>query len=395
METMPSMMRRAGIRFYATISAILLAVGCTSGQDASPTITISPDGHRNVHYPSLPAGPINPLVARLGIVFGAPSGEEIPLERPSGEMGLDDSGRLYIWDAGTRDIRFFESDGSLLGSMGRYGDGPGEFRGVRALSILGSRLYAFDGPRRRMLVYGLNGTLQDEMVYPGDEILLEVIPFTAGTTVSFVGYLSRMSAVVGGDDSYRYSILLLDSELRVTDVIADSTHARPLREAAYVGNPFERRMAIFTMQPYSPLAWTQGPDYRIDCLDPRTGASWTLEAAGRRRKVGPESKQSYLAQYEGRPDEERVRRTVEFPDHLPEIGNLIWDDRGRLWVWVYERLYESQGTYLFDVFDVEGMFLFSQQLPAHPILIEDGALYVWDELDDGSPVIRQYILEER
>jgi hypothetical protein len=45
-------------------------------------------------------------------------------------------GRVLVSDVRTHELRLFDSDGGFLRLLGRAGDGPGEFRGIRDLAVL-------------------------------------------------------------------------------------------------------------------------------------------------------------------------------------------------------------------------------------------------------------------
>lgn len=52
------------------------------------------------------------------------------------DLAVDRDGRLYIADMQTRQVSVFSSDGKFLRTIGREGEGPGEFREPRGLVIL-------------------------------------------------------------------------------------------------------------------------------------------------------------------------------------------------------------------------------------------------------------------
>jgi len=71
---------------------------------------------------------------RIGGLDGAP---EYELFRVAGARRLDD-GRIVIANSGTHELRFYDADGTYLQSVGREGDGPGEFRRLRLITAYGS-----------------------------------------------------------------------------------------------------------------------------------------------------------------------------------------------------------------------------------------------------------------
>lgn len=71
-------------------------------------------------------------------------------------------GRFVVVDGGSREIRFFGSDGAHERSAGGEGDGPGEFRDIgSAARIRGDSVAVWDPGLGRMTVFGPEGQLAD------------------------------------------------------------------------------------------------------------------------------------------------------------------------------------------------------------------------------------------
>lgn len=58
------------------------------------------------------------------------------LSRVAGAMQLPD-GRVVVADGGTNEVRFYGSRGEHLQTVGRSGEGPGEYQYLRALAAVG------------------------------------------------------------------------------------------------------------------------------------------------------------------------------------------------------------------------------------------------------------------
>lgn len=85
------------------------------------------------------------------VEFAMPDGDT-PLFRVSNAIRLDDD-RVVVADAGNGRILTFAPDGSLLGQLGRQGDGPGEFRSMLVMRPwLGDSLVVWDDRARRASV---------------------------------------------------------------------------------------------------------------------------------------------------------------------------------------------------------------------------------------------------
>lgn len=73
-------------------------------------------------------------------------------------VAFDEDGRLYVLDADARRITVVDRDGSFLFAFGRPGDGPGELRQPREITVLPSGLIAvFDPGHRGVLIFSEEG----------------------------------------------------------------------------------------------------------------------------------------------------------------------------------------------------------------------------------------------
>ena len=99
-----------------------------------------------------PALPARQLIEELRIA--APSAEEDFLSI----TGITEVGeRIYVVDPRAPAIYRFDRAGKPLGSVGRAGAGPGEFRFPGPIGGRGDSLWVWDGGQRRVVVYDPTG----------------------------------------------------------------------------------------------------------------------------------------------------------------------------------------------------------------------------------------------
>lgn len=72
------------------------------------------------------------------------------------DIAVDDSGRVYRINRQRKNIQIQNPGGSLRGTLGRQGRGPGEFVDLTSIMLLGNRLYAYDPNQIRVQVFTLN-----------------------------------------------------------------------------------------------------------------------------------------------------------------------------------------------------------------------------------------------
>jgi hypothetical protein len=93
---------------------------------------------------------------RLGVVHGAP---ELEFGALVGAARLSD-GTLVVADNQAAELRFFTADGEYVRTLGRGGDGPGEFRRIHSLArLVSDSLVVWDTALRRATVISPSGQL--------------------------------------------------------------------------------------------------------------------------------------------------------------------------------------------------------------------------------------------
>ena len=103
------------------------------------------------------------------------------LHRVRGSVRLED-GRIVVLNAGTQQLRYYDSDGLFLSAVGRRGEGPGEFQspaGLRRTEDGG--LQVWDGSLMLVSHFAANGTFREssrllasrQEMFPGDDWLLD------------------------------------------------------------------------------------------------------------------------------------------------------------------------------------------------------------------------------
>ena len=86
------------------------------------------------------------------------------LERPNGLAWDPAEGLLYVADTQAHQIKVFDMTGRLVRSIGKRGEGPGEFNFPTFLALAGDRLVVSDTMNARVQLIPLNGSGQPEIV---------------------------------------------------------------------------------------------------------------------------------------------------------------------------------------------------------------------------------------
>lgn len=73
------------------------------------------------------------------------------------DVGAD--GSIYVLDWQTRQVRVFDSAGAFVRRIGRQGDGPGEFRNVTTVGVVGDTVWVREVSSQRITLFTTGGEL--------------------------------------------------------------------------------------------------------------------------------------------------------------------------------------------------------------------------------------------
>lgn len=320
-------------------------------------------------------------------------------------------GTLVVADNGTRELRVFDAAGRLVRTIGRSGEGPGEFRSLGQLyRCAGDTLVARDFQRLQVVTRDgsfaravspqalLGGGYRDYQGVSADCARLLVVA------------RERRPADAPPETPQRHVLLWTDPLGERADTVA--AHRGPDVLAIQVMG-----RATVVPQPWGATpSHALGPDDALHVGRGDTAEVRTYDAAGRLRRIvrwaaepSPvtdadrrlfaERHAAFVRRFpDERPIMGAVGRTPRAPGAKPYFTSLLADDRGHLWVRTYPA--ESTGwPQIVDfepdpaadwlVFDPDGRLLGTVRTPAGLRVIEvvDGHVVgVWRDADDVEHV---------
>ncbi len=344
-------------------------------------------------------------VVDIGVLEGAP---EYQLFRARDVRRMA-SGRIVVANAGTNEIRFFDSDGIHLRTVGREGNGPGEFEGLGILRPYpGDSLLAYDFSLTRASVFDAEGEFgRSYRVIPPTEggFGFAVDAFSNGTLIikSPQIFQGGFSDGLQRRDEDHYTI-------SVTGEFLDSVGVFPGPEqfiqTARDGDNF---MVSVTTPPFGrttvlvahgmQFCFGSSDTYEIRCFQDDGTLVRIVRRVLPNRTVTPADverlKQQELAEQED--DNSRratERRFEEMPvaETMPAYDGLEIDAAGNMWIREYSWIEGAERRW--TVFDSTGRMLGDVMLPPGFTVRqigEDFLLGIWrDDLDVEH--VRQYEL---
>lgn len=302
------------------------------------------------------------------------------------QFGADSRGHIYVLQRPRKDSPFifkFDAAGRLLGSFGRFGQGPGE---IERSSFFGvnsrDELFCLDGQGRKILFYSSSGEVLNEIRLPSH--LFGAVPLDDG---SFFYSESQVSPDAGFEEM---TFSVLD---RRYAKIKDLHRFRFPAEFPGAG----KKANAFLFSPTGTLTAGRiflgmvGTEYEILAFDLRGTALWTLRKSYSPVEVKAAYRDEALA---GLPQGSPMAGNLEFPRQRPAYQYLFADESGRLFAMTSEKD-ESSGQYICDIFDASGAFICRAPLGYYDrfrqmwegvsldVVAKNGRFYVLHEKADG------------
>lgn len=125
---------------------------------------------------------------------------------------MDDS-YVYVGDYKSRKICIYEHDGSFVGSINRYGRGPGEYNEIREFSVNDSYVYILDNFTDKLIVYNKTDfTYDTEFKLPFNAWDFEVL-----NNGEFIFAYAPMHGHNHVASQLRYRLIVTDSQLQIKE----------------------------------------------------------------------------------------------------------------------------------------------------------------------------------
>lgn len=325
------------------------------------------DGVPCVSNPQEPLYRGSPLSLKDPLRIGVVSGKEEYIFQEIGALEVDDSGRIYISDWKESHVKIFDQNGVYLKTLGRKGQGPGEFEKINRLQIInGNKLVVFDGNMKRLSVFGPEGIF--EKAIPIQKMSpLDVFMDSKGNFLVKAVQLDPVSAKAA------IGISLYGPDMNMIKVLASD-------EPQDVLTPF---------QPY--LVWGISTDiiflgrnekYSFNILSSKGEVLKTISRAYQAVPVSIEEKKARLQMLH-----QPLNKDV--PSHYPAYQSIMTDGEKRVIVRTYEKSQHGKGQY-YDIFDFEGKYLARISLEFPPRIWKQDKVYTIEEDEEGFQYLVRY-----
>jgi len=360
--------------------------------------------------------PIRPLQPKMVIKFeeeltiGEEEGDENYMFGNEVALNVDEEGNFYVTDWDRKRIQKYDPEGSHLLTIGRHGEGPGEFQNISQVKFdSDSNLYVVDIVRRRISFFDPHGEILKTVQSP--------VGFDHGLYISAKGnYIFKEVKILDNPDgsgSFNSTYGLYDKQFnfisefyreeKIYDPPSQDKNAMVKSLAQNMGEQaFKPRVSlIMDENDYVYLGYPE--EYEIKIFNPEGKLEKIIQRNYKPIEVTPRDIESYAKNYKevmfrflsiSDDIKEKVIQSAKYPKYKPAYKSFTLMDNG----WLIVIADSLPGEYvLFDIFDEEGRYLtqFQSSISPSGLFFKRGKAYAVATENDFKFVKRyNYTIQE-
>ncbi|HSA96775.1 MAG TPA: 6-bladed beta-propeller [Acidobacteriota bacterium] len=294
-----------------------------------------------------------------------------------GDIVVDDSGSIYVLDQQDSHVKVFDTSGKYARTIGRQGQGPGEFEGPATLSLNRTAGELAVHQPYRMAFFKPDGTFLRDVFYRGTSTVLGRVDSRGHV------YLTEL---VMDEQGPRFVVKKFGPDgSDLAEMIGSPAPISPK------GAP-RVKVKVPSLMPAS--------YFQIDQADnivygyPQTYDLMLFRASDAKpfKKITLSYDPVEVASEEKKELEKQIPPgsgiELDFPKYHPAYSRFFLSDLGHLFVQTYEKA--DGGRFIHDIFDAEGRFIGRIPLKPSGVKILKGKYYALEEDEDGYQYVKRY-----
>jgi hypothetical protein len=380
------------ISFYPWILVFLLAVSCGRQKTEWQEVVEEEDGVTVVHNPGGPYYGDLALELEEDLSIGTEEDDNYLFNRIR-EITVDSENNIYAVDMGNYRVQKFDKTGRYLRTIGRKGQGPGEFSGPVGLFI-DSQQSLYVKEYRKIQRFDPEGEFIDSI--PLDYYLADFAIDDAGCLLGYADLQpidKAVRAIVKMDPQGKMIKKIAEyADLGIKIIVGEN--------ATFTLSPNHSYSAFLQFCSLGPNIYAYGypSEYLIHLIDKEGKPLLKIRKEETPLSITREEKGFIIKSTIGALERNKlpiskktVEETLHFEKYRAYFDNLLSDDKERLYVRRVKSVLDEGPGFEFDVFNREGYYLYKVRLPFSPEVIRDGCLYdVYASEETGEVKIKRY-----
>lgn len=385
-------MRRA--LFIFTLSALLIPVACSEKMESAASVEVI-DGVEHVHNTGTPLYPDRSVTFEEDLSIGGEDYEM--LSRPM-NLVVDKEGHIFIADNQDQSIKVFGPDGEFIRSIGRKGEGPGEFSYVGYQAFIpDGRLLVMDAMASRLSLFDAEGTYlvshhwtqrNSRPLYATDSsCVMSEFVFGEGKDP-----LEERTLFVKKYDFEGNEILNFGEFLAEEMKIHRESRAGGGGITFGISVPHSSHSIFAADQARERLYHCINDEYMIEVFDENGKVIRRLDRPYEPLPFTSEDAEEFRSQYAQSESMKKMVQGVPMPAVKAITPRMLVDEGGNLWVETYEKKkVDDKDFTAYDIFNPDGFYEAKVWVDVRPNLFVNGKMYCFHtDKETGYRLVKRY-----
>ncbi|MDH5466323.1 MAG: 6-bladed beta-propeller [Candidatus Aminicenantes bacterium] len=372
------------------LSVFILLISCQKQKDDWKGTIEEEDGVTAVKNPKEPMFGEISLELEEDMSIGREDDENYLLYRIR-DIAVDGLGNIYVVDMGNIRVQVFDRSGDYLQTIGRAGEGPGEFLSPRRIKIDDDdgKIYIVDAGRE-IEIFDKEGKFVNRCK--------QERPIGAMTNLWLEKNGNLIVKIFWGNESGNFHALYnMNSQGNIGKILGNIGKILveyPYNEyienrgGVWVGGSTGYELSLcFEKLDKRRFIYGYPIEYKLHVVNNEGDVLFIIKKDEPRPTYTSEEVEKHKARQRG-------PLRIPPPDVKPYFYQILTDSQGRIYV---QRNMTTEGGPIdrtdkeVDVFNNDGYYLFKTTLPANTYVIRDGLLYVYvlDE-EEGGEYVKRY-----
>lgn len=355
------------MRHRTSVELVLMFVtfGCSTGEaDRSQTARVDSlaSGRvvvTNTGTPNWPSQTAWRLEEDLRIGTASNSGPAVEQFGSIASIAADSRGRIYVLDRMSHDIKVFRSDGTFSHTIGREGQGPGEFAFPNAAAVgTGDTIWVVDDGTARYSAFAPDGSFLTS--YP--RRIQGYLGSTSGGFLEDGRYVGWTPGFPDGREGARmlHYPLVYSRSFQHADTLPPLEHTSPMLPSGRWQQWYFTGSVVAAVDRRGGIWFANSREYRIYCIDLQGDTTLVFSLPVTAASVSDADRETVRNDLAGRPDL-AAEFVAALPETKPIVQGVVPDNAGHLLVFV-DVAGQTAGSVV-DVFRVNGAYLGRMALP--------------------------------
>ena len=316
------------------------------------------------------------------------------------DIQVDTDGNIYVLDSGNYRLQVFNKNGNYIRTIGKRGQGPGEFNTPRCLRLddKTGNIYVVDNMLRKIIIFDKEGKYIDKDIHLV-EILSDfcldsergilgkfILPGIDSRFIRKVTHAGKVENTITEIPYYNNRIKLSNSRVGNTAYMMGYFFTHGYEYDLFLSQVDNHTFIYGYSKEYELIAVDKTGETLFMIRKDETPKEITKNEKDRikNQEIWNIRKRGYLVS----------ELPIKFPDYMPYFYSIITDDISRIYIRKNRVSRESNTIHEYDVFNKEGQYIYKIHLNHYPDVIKNGCVYTRIANEEtGEEQVKRFLIK--